>query len=100
MTIRLSVGKTQNHPARSEPMGTARTDDRGRLYLPRELRDRYGTEFHVVRYQDHVRLIPIPDDPAAVIRDEVGDAFDGKSIDELRDEARQQAIEDAEEHIR
>ena len=81
-------------------MGTAHTDDRGRLYLSRELRDDYGTEFHVVRYQDHVRLIPIPDDPAAIIQEEVGDAFKGKSVDELRKEAREQAVTDAEEHIR
>lgn len=38
-------------------------DDRGRVLLPREVREKYGTTFHVVRARGEIVLIPAPDDP-------------------------------------
>lgn len=73
------------------------TDSHGRLYLPSELRKKYGEKFHVVEYEDHLELIPIDDDPLQAIREAAGDAFEGESIEELREEAREQAKRDAEE---
>lgn len=75
------------------------TDDHGRLYLSAELRDRYGERFHVVEYQDRIELIPIDDDPLQAVRDEVGDAFEGESVEELRKKARQRAREEAVEDL-
>jgi len=63
------------------------TDTEGRLYLPAELREEYGEKFHVVRYEDRLELVPIADDPLAAVREAVGDAFDGKSVGELKAEA-------------
>ncbi|RYJ08022.1 AbrB/MazE/SpoVT family DNA-binding domain-containing protein, partial [Halogeometricum borinquense] len=35
------------------------TDSRGRLYLSKELRDKYGEEFKIVEYRGELRLIPV-----------------------------------------
>jgi len=72
------------------------TDSHGRLYLSSELRQKYGERFHVVEYEDRLELIPIDDKPLQAIREAAGDAFEGKSIDELRKRAREQAKKDAE----
>lgn len=76
----------------------SRTDDRGRLYLEKALRERYGEAFHVVEYRDRIELVPVDDDPLAGLRAAVGDALDGLSIDDLREaaleEGRTEAVED------
>jgi len=72
------------------------TDSQGRLYLSSELRKKYGERFHVVEYEDRLELIPIDEDPLEAVREAVGDAFEGKSIAELREGAQEQAKEDAE----
>lgn len=76
------------------------TDDRGRIYVEKALRERYGERFHVVTYRDRIELVPIDDDPLAGLREAVGDALDGYSVDELRAEAREEAIRQAGEHVR
>jgi hypothetical protein len=75
------------------------TDDHGRLYLSSDLRDRYGEKFHVVEYQDRIELIPIDDDPLQAVRDEVGDAFIGESVGEIREKARQRGQTEATEDL-
>ena len=75
------------------------TDSHGRLYLPSELRQKYGEKFHVVEYQDRIELIPIDDDPLQAVREEVGDTLDGKSREELQRDALQQAKQEAEDDI-
>jgi bifunctional DNA-binding transcriptional regulator/antitoxin component of YhaV-PrlF toxin-antitoxin module len=72
-------------------MGTS-TDERGRLYLPKEIRERYGENYRVVQMPTHVALLPIDDDPLEGLREAVGDALKGKNIDELREEALRTAI--------
>lgn len=75
------------------------TDSHGRLYLSSELRKKYGERFHVVEYEDRIELIPIDEDPIQAVRDEIGDALDGKSREELREEALQRAKQEAEDDI-
>lgn len=70
------------------------TDDHGRLYLSSELREKYGEKFHVVEYEDRIELVPVAEDPLQAVREAVGDAFDGVSVEELREEARKQATAD------
>lgn len=70
------------------------TDERGRLYLPKDVRDRFGTEYRVVELPNYVALFPVSEDPLQAVRDAVGDALDGKSVDELRQEARRNAREE------
>jgi len=72
-------------------MGTC-TDERGRLYLPKEIRERYGENYRVVQMPTHVALLPIDDDPLKGLREAVGDALKGKDINELREEALRTAI--------
>lgn len=79
---------------------TVETDDRGRLYLSKDVRERYGEKFHVVEYSDHIELIPIDDDPLEGLREAVGDVFDDKSVDDLREEARMRAKQEAIEDVR
>ncbi|MFP8957943.1 AbrB/MazE/SpoVT family DNA-binding domain-containing protein [Natrialbaceae archaeon A-CW3] len=68
-------------------------DDRGRLTLPKEIRERYGNRYHVVQLPDGVKLIPVADDPLEALRDEFADVE--KSVDELRNEAREAALDEA-----
>ncbi|ELY70879.1 AbrB/MazE/SpoVT family DNA-binding domain-containing protein [Natrinema versiforme] len=73
----------------------AEADDRGRIVIPHEIRERHGDRYRVVELDDRVELIPLNDDPIEGLRDAVGDAFDGTSIDEIKREAREGARDDA-----
>jgi bifunctional DNA-binding transcriptional regulator/antitoxin component of YhaV-PrlF toxin-antitoxin module len=63
------------------------TDERGRIYLPADIRDEYGDEFRIVRLPSRVALVPVDEAPLEGLREAVGDAFEGVSHDELEDEA-------------
>jgi hypothetical protein len=76
------------------------TDDRGRLYLEKALRERYGEQFHIVTYRDRIELVPVDEDPLEGLREAVGDAFEGKSVSELKEEARAEALEQATDRVR
>lgn len=74
---------------------TAEADDRGRIVIPREIREKHGDRYRVVGLRDRVELIPISDDPIEGLRDAVGDAFDETSIDEIKQAAREAAEHEA-----
>jgi bifunctional DNA-binding transcriptional regulator/antitoxin component of YhaV-PrlF toxin-antitoxin module len=74
-------------------MSDVTLDDRGRLTLPKEMRERYGDRYRVVELHDGIKLVPIADDPLAALRVEFADI--DKSAEELRDEAREAALEEA-----
>ncbi len=78
---------------------TAEADDRGRIVIPHEIREKHGDRYRVVELDDRVELIPLKDDPIEGFRDAVGDAFDEKSIAEIKREARDAAREDAIEDV-
>jgi bifunctional DNA-binding transcriptional regulator/antitoxin component of YhaV-PrlF toxin-antitoxin module len=63
-------------------MSEATLDDRGRLTLPKEIRERYGDRYHVVDVHDGIKLIPVADDPLDALRDEFADVE--KTAEELR----------------
>ena len=73
------------------------TDSHGRLYLTAELREKYGETFHIVEYADRLELVPIDENPLRAVREEVGDALDGTSREELREEALDRAKQEAAE---
>lgn len=62
-------------------MMAVETDDHGRLYLPKELREKHGERFRVLDLPRRVVLIPIADDPLQAVRDSIGDRFEGRSLD-------------------
>lgn len=69
------------------------TDDRGRLTIPKELREEYGDRYRLVMLHDGIKLVPISEEPLASLREE----FEGveESVEELRAEALESAAEDA-----
>lgn len=74
-------------------MSDATLDNRGRLTLPKEIRERYGDHYRIVQLHDGIKLIPIADDPLAALRNEFADVE--KTAEELRDEGRDTALDEA-----
>jgi bifunctional DNA-binding transcriptional regulator/antitoxin component of YhaV-PrlF toxin-antitoxin module len=64
------------------------TDERGRLYLPKDVRERFGDRYRIVELPTHVALFPVDDDPVAGLQAAVGDAFEGVDADQLKTDAR------------
>ncbi|WP_049935197.1 AbrB/MazE/SpoVT family DNA-binding domain-containing protein [Haloplanus natans] len=73
---------------------TTEADDRGRIVIPSEIRKKHGDRYRIVELSDRVELIPLQEDPVAGLREAVGDAFEGKSIAEIKQDARDAARED------
>ncbi|ADD04312.1 uncharacterized protein Nmag_0727 [Natrialba magadii ATCC 43099] len=74
-------------------MSDVALDDRGRLTLPKEIRERYGERYHIVQLHDGIKLVPVAEDPLEALRDEFEDVE--KSADELRDGARDLVLDEA-----
>lgn len=76
------------------------TDERGRIYLPKDVRERFGDKYRIVELPSHVALFPVDDDPLKGIRAAVGDAFEGQDADRLKTDARRridQEVQDEDE---
>ncbi|MDY6775449.1 MAG: AbrB/MazE/SpoVT family DNA-binding domain-containing protein [Halobacteria archaeon] len=73
---------------------TTTADNRGRIVIPQEMREKFGDRYRVVELRDRIELIPLSDDPTEGLRDAVGDAFKGKSTDEIKREARDKVREE------
>ena len=58
---------------------TVEADDRGRIVIPREIREKHGDRYRIVELDDRIELIPLKQDPIEGLRKAVGDAFDGES---------------------
>ena len=74
-------------------MGDVTLDERGRLTLPKEVRERYGENYHIVQLHDGIKLVPIAEDPLEALRDEFEDV--DKSATELREGTREETLEEA-----
>lgn len=68
------------------------TDKKGRLYLSKDTREKYGRRFLEIELEDEIKLIPIPEDPVKDLR-EVTDKLKGKSIEEMKKGIREEALE-------
>ena len=75
-------------------MAEVTLDGRGRLPLPKKLRERYGNRYHIVDLHNGIKLIPLEDDPLDALREEFAGVE--KTADDLRAEARDTALEEAE----
>lgn len=65
-------------------------DERGRIYLPKDVRERFGDQYRIVELPGHVALFPVDEDPVEGLRKAVGDAFTGTDVGELKAEIREQ----------
>lgn len=70
------------------------TDSQGRIYLSKDVREKYGEKYHVVEYEEKIELIPIADDPLAAVRNAAGE-FRDASHEEIEDAIADQAARDA-----
>lgn len=71
--------------------------DNGRVYIPKRLREKYGDRYRIVDSGDGLFLVPVPDEPLDALREEWSDV--DASVEELREEARAEAIERAGERV-
>jgi len=74
-------------------MSEATLDGRGRLTLPKEIRERYGDHYQIVELHDGIKLIPVEDDPLEALRSEFADVE--KTADELRQAGRKTMLDEA-----
>lgn len=81
------------------PMSGASVDDRGRLYLPKPLRERYGERFRIVRLHDGIKLIPVSEDPVQGLAETLSPLAEMQR-EELRAEIAEQAHEDLADDLR
>ena len=65
------------------------TDERGRIYLPKDVRERFGEQYRIVELPSHVALFPVDEDPIEGLRAAVGDAFAETDAGTLKTEARE-----------
>jgi bifunctional DNA-binding transcriptional regulator/antitoxin component of YhaV-PrlF toxin-antitoxin module len=72
----------------------AETDKQGRLYIPKEVREKYGERYHIVTYEDRIELIPVADDPLAAVRAAAGELRDA-SVEEIRKDIENEAKTEA-----
>jgi bifunctional DNA-binding transcriptional regulator/antitoxin component of YhaV-PrlF toxin-antitoxin module len=75
---------------------SAETDGQGRLYIPKEVREKYGQKYHIVTYEDRIELIPVADDPLTAVREAGGELHDA-SVEEIRDDIEEAAKDEAEQ---
>lgn len=80
--------------------GEVRVDDRGRVTIPKEVRERYGEQYRLVELDSGIKLVPIPDDPVAELRAAASDELRDASLEDLEAAAREAAHEGADEHVR
>ena len=74
-------------------MGKASLDSRGRLTLPKKIRERYGSHYRIVDLHDGIKLIPVDENPLEALRAEFADV--DKSVSELRQSGREAFLEEA-----
>ena len=76
------------------------TDARGRVTIPKAVRERYGEQYRLVELDSGIKLVPIPEDPLEQLRAAASDELRAATLEELEDAARERAREQASEHVR
>ena len=76
------------------------TDARGRVTIPKAVRERYGEQYRLVELDSGIKLVPIPEDPLEQLRAAASDELRGATLAELEDAARERARDQASEHVR
>ncbi|GAB3021380.1 AbrB/MazE/SpoVT family DNA-binding domain-containing protein [Natronobiforma cellulositropha] len=76
------------------------TDERGRITIPKAVRDRLGERYRLVELRDEVKLLPVPDDPVASLRDASSEAFKRATMEELQETAHERARAQTSDRVR
>ena len=76
------------------------TDERGRITIPKDLRDRFGDQYRVVELDDGIKLVPLEDDPVAALREAGSEELREASLSVLEAAAHEQADDETSEHVR
>jgi len=74
-------------------MSTVTLDERGRVTIPKALREEYGDRYWIIEGEDGIKLVPIEEEPLAALREEFEGG--GDSAEELREGARADALDEA-----
>lgn len=80
--------------------GEVQADDRGRVTIPKEVRDRYGERYRLVELNSGIKLVPIPEDPLEELRTAASEELREASLVDLEEAADEAAREGASEHVR
>ncbi|ARS90319.1 AbrB/MazE/SpoVT family DNA-binding domain-containing protein [Natrarchaeobaculum aegyptiacum] len=76
------------------------TDERGRVTIPKEIRERFGERYRLIELRDGVKLLPVPDDPVSALRAASSDEFTEASMEDLREAGFEEARDQTDEHVR
>jgi bifunctional DNA-binding transcriptional regulator/antitoxin component of YhaV-PrlF toxin-antitoxin module len=71
----------------------AKCDNKGRLYIPKELQSKIAKEMYIVVFKDGLILVPVPIDPINVLQAE-GRALGSVSVEELKASAHEEAAQE------
>ncbi|WP_297550490.1 AbrB family transcriptional regulator [Thermococcus sp.] len=72
-----------------------KVDQKGRLYIPKAMREGLSEEVYLVRLDEGILIVPKPRDPLKEL-EELGRKLPDKSIRELRKEIVEEATKEAE----
>jgi AbrB family looped-hinge helix DNA binding protein len=79
-------------------MSTVDVDSRGRVYLPKEIRERHGEKFKVIELESGIKLIPLDEDPVEGLKEAMKDAED-MELEDLSEKAGEKAREELREDL-
>lgn len=65
----------------------------GRIYLSKEIREKYGERYRMIKCKDRIILLPVAEDPLKELRKEWKDVK--ASVKELKDEALKEGMDEA-----
>ena len=79
-------------------MSTADVDSRGRIYLPKDMREKHGEKFKIVELESGIKLIPLDEDPIEGLKDATEGAEELKPR-EISEKVKEKASEEIEEEF-
>ena len=75
------------------------TDEKGRIYLPMNARQKYGRKFLLIELPNGIKLVPVPKDPIQDLQ-QVMKKISKKDIQTIKKEIQLQALKEAEHALR
>ncbi len=76
-------------------MTEVKTDKRGRITIPKEIREKHGDSYRLIELKTGIKLIPIPEEPLKELKDSASRELQETPIKEIMEEAEKEAEEQA-----